>query len=364
MLENMDLNLRLHLLSATVKLLTSPPFDTIGRKYAGEIVPIFMLHRFRHPELSPYHGHRPDFVRKALQYLRANRFRILELDEVVETALRGEPLPAQSVVFTMDDGFVDQAEVGAPIFIEYEAPLTCFLNSGMLDQQLWPWDDRVYYAFRNAAKASLSMRCAEHNWHFDWHADSRKMLRIMEKVRDDLKTINADQLEIHLQQLFAMLEVEVPVQAPAGYKPMSWQQARALEARGVRFSAHTVTHRIISRLSDTEANNEIVQSRDRLRNELTNPGAIFCYPTGRAQDFSERDQQLVRASGYRGAVSTEPGYLEPMMDGEGAYSIRRFAMPYTMPEFIQYCTWIEKAKLRLRQRYSQASNVSNSGVFR
>jgi len=360
----MDVSLKRLALSTAVKLLTSPPLDAIGRKYAGEIVPVFMLHRFRHPELSPYHGHRPDFVKQALQYLRTNGYQIVALDEAVESALRGIPLPARGVVFTMDDGFVDQAEVGAPIFADHGVPVTCFLTSGMLDQQLWPWDDRVHYAFRHAAKTSLSMQCAQHQWHFDWRADLRKMNRVMEKVRDDLKTINADQLEKHLHQLFVALEVEVPIQAPVGYRPMDWQQARALEPRGVRFSAHTVSHRIMSRLSDAEARNEIEQSRDRLRSELSNPGSIFCYPTGRAQDFGERDQQLVRASGYRAAVSTEPGYLEPLAGGEGAFSIRRFAMPYTMPEFIQYCSWIEKAKQRLRQRYSLASQVISSGVFR
>lgn len=346
----MDVTLKHYALSAAVRVLTLPPFDNVGRKYAGDFVPVFMLHRFSHPELSPHHGHQPQFVRQVLQYLRANRYRVVELDEVVSAARRGAALPSRSVVFTMDDGFVDQAEIGAPLFIEQQMPVTCFLISGMLDAQLWPWDDRVQHAFCATAKTSLSLRCEQHQWQFDWSANPRQVRQVMERVRDDLKTVDASRLEHYLQQLFAMLEVDVPAQAPADCRPMSWQQARALEQQGVRFAAHTVTHRILSRLPDDEARREIEVSRDRVRSELRNPGQVFCYPTGRAQDFCARDRQLLSASGYLGAVSTEPGYLEPIADEDSAFGIRRFGMPDTMPEFIQYCSWIEKAKERLRQR--------------
>lgn len=344
----LDVSLKKMGLSLAVRVLTLPPLDSVGRQFAGDIVPVFMLHRFQHPELSPSHGHRPEFIRQVLQYLRRHQYSILGLDDVVRIARQGQPLPPKSVVFTIDDGFADQAEAGAPIFLEYDAPATIFLISGFIDGQLWPWDDQVSHAFDITRHSALSLDGVGFDWRFDWSGHSHVKQAVVDRIRDELKMLPHPRFEEALKQLFAALDVTVPAQPPQGYLPLSWNQARALEKKGIGFAAHTVSHRILSQLPDDQSSWEIETSSARVRSEMARPGQVFCYPTGRRQDFTVREQRLLQHHGYAGAVSTEPGYLEPLVGSENPFCIRRFAMPDTMPDFIQYCTWIEKVKGRLR----------------
>ena len=103
-----------------------------------------MLHRIT-VEGQQYTGTTPDHLRRCLSYLKKTGYTFVSLEELILALKNQTALPDKPVVFTMDDGFYDQAEIGIPIFLEFECPVTMFLISGMLDGDLWPWDDQVVY---------------------------------------------------------------------------------------------------------------------------------------------------------------------------------------------------------------------------
>jgi peptidoglycan/xylan/chitin deacetylase (PgdA/CDA1 family) len=57
-------------------------------------------------------------------------------------------------------------------------------------------------------------------------------------------------------------------------------------------------------LSDERARDEILTSRLQLETRLGRPVTCFCYPGGR---YGDREVTLVQQSGYRAAVTTQPG---------------------------------------------------------
>ncbi|HEX9153976.1 MAG TPA: polysaccharide deacetylase family protein, partial [Nitrospira sp.] len=77
---------------------------------------------------------------------------------------------------------------------------------------------------------------------------------------------------------------------------------------GFETGAHTVTHPILSTLSDEDARREIAHSRSVLESITDKEVRLFAYPNGRwAQDFDLRHRDIARACGFDAAFSTEPG---------------------------------------------------------
>src|SRR2546425_159452 len=117
----------------------APALRAIG---AG-LLSIITLHRFADPDLQ-VPGHDPASLRNHLAYLRRHRYRMLSLSDVLE--LLNDPdggSTTAAVAFTVDDGYGDFARIGAPIFAEYDCPVTLFVPTGFVDGQLWLWWDRV-----------------------------------------------------------------------------------------------------------------------------------------------------------------------------------------------------------------------------
>ena len=67
---------------------------------------------------------------------------------------------------------------------------------------------------------------------------------------------------------------------------MTWAQARALREGGFEVGAHTVNHPILSRLEPAQAEQEMVDSRAAIRREVGVCSEVFCYPNGKAGDYT------------------------------------------------------------------------------
>jgi peptidoglycan/xylan/chitin deacetylase (PgdA/CDA1 family) len=90
---------------------------------------------------------------------------------------------------------------------------------------------------------------------------------------------------------------------------LRWHEIAELDRLGtLRFEAHSVTHRNLTRLNHEEARHEIVDSKHALERQLGREVEAFSYPGG---VLGERERTLVEEAGYRFAVSCEPGINRP-----------------------------------------------------
>ena len=327
--------------------MASRPVTAVARHFIGYGVPVFMLHRIAHSDANV--AMTPDHLRHCLQYLVDHDYSFISLEQFVHARATRQPLPDRAVAFTMDDGYVDQAEIGAPIFLEFGCPLTFFVITGMLDGTLWPWDAQLAWVTRTSPKAILKTGITGNSLQLRLdNAASRRHAR--HRLLDAFREMSAEQLPATLQQLARDAAVTLPEHAPEKFTPMSWDLARTLERQGIRFAPHSVTHKIMSRVSDDTSAREILDAWKTLETELENPLKLFCYPTGRAMDYSQREIRILRDNGFAGAVTTIPGFTDfENNEVSQLYNLPRFALPDTMEDFIQCCSWIEYAKERFRK---------------
>ncbi len=339
-------------MKALLKELLIPPFasrfvSSLATGIFGQGVPVFLLHRMSsaQPSGQAYsHGTSATHLRRCLQYLVDSDYTFISLEQLVTAIKEGTPLPERAVAFTMDDGFIDQAEIAAPIFLEYDCPLTFFVISGLLDQQLWPWDSQSSWIINNTKKSRLTLDFPDETLHIEID-DSNRRHNARELTRNYLKEVDATLIPALLEQLADDAGLVLPETPPDQCIAMDWNKARELEQKGIQFAPHSVTHRILSKLDRENAEKEILDSWHTLQRELENPLNLFCYPTGRILDFGPREVEILKNNGFIGAVSTIPGHIEPGKNAlKRLYHLPRFELPNTMTDFIQYCSWIEHAK--------------------
>jgi peptidoglycan/xylan/chitin deacetylase (PgdA/CDA1 family) len=94
-------------------------------------------------------------------------------------------------------------------------------------------------------------------------------------------------------------------------RPLDWTEVREMQAHGIDFGSHTITHPMLSTIPPDEARREIGESKRMLEDRLGTGVPFFCYPRG---DANEAMKRMVCDAGYTAACSTLPGLNEPRTD--------------------------------------------------
>jgi peptidoglycan/xylan/chitin deacetylase (PgdA/CDA1 family) len=309
---------------------------------------IFMLHRFSTPELGVF-GQDPAQFRRDLAHLRKLRYRFMPILDLLQSLLAGEPLK-KAIAFTIDDGYFDHAEVAAPIFAEFDCPVTTFLVARFSSGEDWFWWDKLTYILECTKKPQVEARLGTTRISYVLTSPEARASADQDLCLRCRNSAEQDRLQCVLD-LSRDAEVHVPSSPPRQFAPLSWDVARKLERTGMTFGPHTVTHPVLSSTDDRQAEFEITESWNRLKQEVANPVPIFCYPNGRRQDFGAREIATIQRLGLAGAVAGKPGKLssETLRESEIArYQVPRFAYPDSFVDLLQFVSGLEFAKARIR----------------
>jgi peptidoglycan/xylan/chitin deacetylase (PgdA/CDA1 family) len=99
------------------------------------------------------------------------------------------------------------------------------------------------------------------------------------------------------------------------------EMVRTMAAQNFEIGAHTVSHPILTSLSDEAARHEIGQCKRDLEAITGTAVRYFAYPNGKVgKDFDERHKEMVRAAGFTAAFSTEVG---PAVRGRDMFQLPR-----------------------------------------
>jgi peptidoglycan/xylan/chitin deacetylase (PgdA/CDA1 family) len=328
---------------------TSRAATTFLRPLTRGRAAILMLHRFTDRQRGVV-GHDPARVSALLEALRAMRCRILPLGEVFARLRQGEPFDPLTVAFTLDDGYVEQAEIAAPIFAAFDCPATIFVTTGFLDGDLWFWWDKITHVVETTARRTIEVPLAGNRRAYDVQTPDSRTTTMLAFTEFCKGLADADR-HTAIAAFAEAAEVDLPVTPPPRYVSMSWEQVRRLEARGISFGPHSVTHPVLARTDDDRARYEVAESWRRLQAETRAPLDIFCYPNGQAGDFGDREIANLAELGLKGAVTAVPGFACPRTvdrNGGGLYRVPRFAYDDDTRATLQYLNGFEHLKQRLR----------------
>ena len=125
---------------------------------------------------------------------------------------------------------------------------------------------------------------------------------------------------------------------------LSSDQLIALHRAGMEIGAHTVSHPILTAISNAQARAEIADGRARLQEIIQAKVGLFAYPNGKpGQDFEQRHAAMLRSQGFEAAVTTawgaaragtDPFYLPrftPWDRGDGRFLLRMASNLFVTP---------------------------------
>lgn len=235
-------------------------------RYSGIPFLLREISQKRKTTVLMFHDPSPETFKETILFLKKH-YNIIPLSQYIKFIEGKTTLPKNSVVITLDDGHKNNYKL-LGLIKEYKTPVTIFLCSEIINsnRHYW-WTYKVRgYALRELKKMSELERC-----------------RIY-------KLQNFDQL------------------ADYGYEnrqALNMEEICEMSDSGlVDFQSHTMYHVLLDKCDDTLSEKEIRCSKINLEERLNMPIYAIAYPNGM---YSDREISYAKNSGYKCAVTTEPG---------------------------------------------------------
>ncbi len=235
----------------------------------------------------------------------------------LQTALRildgSCPAPARPVLVTFDDAYRDDLYRVRPCCERLGIRPLVFTPTGFVGTVRRFWWDRIGICIKTAVHRELTVPLDGQG------ARPLRLASVAEREQAiDFLLGLAKKLEPAAREDFiAELErrLDLPATAEAA-RPvvLGWAEARALQTC-FDFSAHTVSHPVLSSLGSDELRRELAVSKAEVEREL---GACqaFAIPFGGAADYTRETVQVAAELGYRAVFALEDSLRPPARTGD------------------------------------------------
>ena len=267
-----------------------------------------------------------------VKYLAAH-YTLVPLSQLAD-CLRRRELPPSLAAITIDDGYRDAYEIAFPILRKHRAPAMVFVVTEFVEGTTWLWTDKSRHLTALAAPQAFEIEIEGYKLRMELNGVASRA-RAACAVNAALKSLSEEARDATLERLAFDLRVKPPERPPVEYGAINWQQAREMADAGVEFGSHTLTHPILTSLSDDRLREEVGQSRDRIQNGLGRKVETFCYPNG---DYDPRARLEVARAGYLCAVTTEVGLNNERDD---LLALRRIHGEYDLARFVKNTSGFE-----------------------
>jgi peptidoglycan/xylan/chitin deacetylase (PgdA/CDA1 family) len=243
---------------------------------------------------------------KHLEYLSKNN-RVLPLSETLDFLNKGKSLPPNATVVTIDDGYADAYATAFPLLKKFEMPATVYAVTDFLDGKCWLWTDLMRYVLLETTSDSVKIAFYGEDECEGKLNGEKQRLEIASRINSRLKKLPNEQKEAKIKEIAEILDVKIPTLPTEDFAPMTWEQAREMDAENVRIESHTATHPILPNISGERLDFELTTSKMRLEEMLERRIEHFCYPDG---SFNNAVWQAVKNANYKCATTTNYGFNE------------------------------------------------------
>ena len=229
-----------------------------------------------------------------------NHFDVLTFKNLHENYLSQGIFPERGLIITFDDGYLNNYTNVFPLLQKYEILATIFLTTGNIGTNRMLRFDELYFRIFTTKMTSIKIDWPGQNLSFDIPDCSSKRKTAL-KIRNMLKKVSKDDRLQILEKIYQRLGPQNGVDDTRYV--LNWKEILEMKDAGIEFGSHTVSHPILSCLSNSEVERELVESKMKIEEQLGEECIAFSYPNGGKGDFGEREISLLEKIGYEYAVS-------------------------------------------------------------
>jgi peptidoglycan/xylan/chitin deacetylase (PgdA/CDA1 family) len=250
----------------------------------------------------------PEALEATIQYFARRSYNVYTPDDLYQYLTGEKKADKPFVLFTFDDGYVDNLTYAYPIFKKQNIPFTINVSTCFPERTAVMWwyllEDLILQwerlTFEHEGKSyDFDCRTGEGKAHA--YAVTRRLFKFANvQARDQLT--KSVLLANNMDLLRKIDEVA-----------LSWGQLKQLVSDPlVTLSAHTVNHYVLSSLSDKEVRYEILASKHILESNLDKQIDHFAYPFGNRREAEAREFNIAAECGFKTAMTTRAGNIFPV----------------------------------------------------
>ena len=245
--------------------------------------------------------------------------------------LRGErSLPPHAALITFDDGYLDNYTQAFPILDEFNFPALIFLTTDHIDTDRPFFWDLIAYCFWHTKLDHIKIPVLGDVF---WNSPSQ-IESIIHKFSEIVKHLPENEKQEIINLLPEKLDISIPHNTFRNLM-VSWDQVRELNSKGIEFGGHTMTHPILSQVTQSQARHEIEGAKKRIETEIGEEISSFAYPNGQEDDFNLGVKEIVAQAKYQVAFSLVNGPASYKSVQDSPFEIRRIFISHkdTLPRF-------------------------------
>lgn len=249
-----------------------------------------------------------------LQFLSDN-FNCISLESLHKQIQRGSFEP-YSVVITFDDGYHNNFFNAYPLLLKYRMPATIFVTAGFVDKDEYIWSDKIAAIISLLDKVTIDLN--DTSIRVDSIQDKAVAYRM---IVNRFKALHPDAIKASTENLMAHFGItEEDLKTPllkSCFGHLDWDEILIMRDSGlIEIGSHGMSHSILARLSDKEAQAEILQSKNTIETKLARFGPVkfFAYPNGGENDFTKTHRSLLIESNYMGVLTTKIDRVDTTSD--------------------------------------------------
>ena len=280
--------------------------------YSGAGV-ILMFHRVLPKVPRPrIRGHAalevtPEALEQTIAFFAQKNYQVYSPDDLYQFLTGVKKADKPFVLFTFDDGYVDNLTYAYPIFQRHNIPFTIHVSTCFPERTAVIWwyllEDlilnRERLTFEHESK-EYDLDCMTQESKAQAYAVTRKLFKFA-SVQQREQLTKSVLLASNMDLLRKVDEVA-----------LTWNQLKQLATDPlVTLGAHTVNHYVLSSLSDEEVRFEISESKRILEEKLAKPIDYFAYPFGNRREAESREFRIAADCGFKTAMTTRAGNIFP-----------------------------------------------------
>lgn len=240
-----------------------------------------------------------DFFNELIGYLKGLRYDFISLDDI-EERLKVPKSKRHFVCFTFDDGYRDNYTLAYPLLKRHNIPFAVYITTDFPDKKAVLWWYMLEDLVINNNSVSFEYKGKKHNYRFDSYSQKEKVFDCLKYLFLTSTTSESEGLQKALFHSFGIYAKDY-----INNLGIDWSEIKEMSKDMlVTIGAHTVSHSMLTELSDEKIHSEIKDSAKIIESNIKQKVYHFAYPYGSKIAVSEREIGLAKKHHFKTCVTT------------------------------------------------------------